>query len=285
MSYPTPTPTGHTHLTPPPFNDSVWRACTPRRNQSCIIDPAAAYVLHTVQTCCLAASGAPNSGKLRLYRVVASAGGPRLSLAVVTTPCCTIRSTTRDFHLAHLPLLSSRAVPSQYLATERILRRLAAAFRRHCVDLTLALRCIAAYALPKLDFLHGASPPRRLPCLRIQRLVNNAIRTVLRLPASCPVRWLRAAPEHGGLGVPDVWLRAHLHLLRQFYDALGSRNLLIRSNLRHMWTMQSSIPRLPPPRGDLAFCRVLSPIVCSLTTTFCDKKKTPLSLALTYTRG
>ena len=207
--------------------------------------PVAAYVLNTVQTCCLAASGAPNSGKLRLFRVVASATGPRLASAEVTTPYCTLRSTKREFHLAHLPLLAGRAVPSQYAATERVLRRLAAAFRRHRVDLVLALRCIATYALPKLDFLHGASPPRRLPCLRIQRLVDNAVRALLQLPASCPVRWLRAAPEHGGLGVPDVWIRAHLHLLRQFYDALGSRNRLISSNLRHMWVHCGDLPHQP----------------------------------------
>jgi hypothetical protein len=218
----------------------VWQRSGPHG-----ASPAGSYVLNTVHSCCLAASGAPNDQKLRLYRVVRSPTGLRLAHAVVSTPHCTIRSSMQDLHLAHLPLLSSRSTPPQYSATERILRRLAAALRRRPVHVVLAMRCIAAYALSKLDFLHGACPPHQLPCLRIQRLVNNTIRNVLQLPPSSPVKWLHAAPEDGGLGVPRIWLRAQLHLLRNFHDSLNSRNTLIRRNLRHMWAHRMDLQHVP----------------------------------------
>ena len=125
--------------------------------------PAGSYVLNTVHSCCLAASGAPNDQKLRLYRVVRSPAGLRLAPAEISTPHCTIRSSVMDLHLAHLPLLRNRAAPQQYSAAERVLRRLAAALRRRPVHIILAMRCIAAYALSKLDFLHGACPPHHCP--------------------------------------------------------------------------------------------------------------------------
>lgn len=105
--------------------------------------------------------------------------------------------------------------------------------------------CILAYALSKLDFLHCAVPPNAGACVRIQRIVNRIVRQHLRLPASSPTTWLYASTELGGLGVPVVLERARLLLLRGFFDALNSRNGLIRRNLRFMWQHHQDLPHAP----------------------------------------
>ena len=202
-------------------------------------------------TCCTAAIGVPNLDKLRLYRVTTSTTGPRLQSAEISSPLCDLKAVRTGLHLAHLPLLTTRAVPSHYRAAERVLLRLLATFHRRHPPFVLAIRCVLAYALSKLDFLHGACPPYQQSCLRIQRLVNKIARVVLRLPSTSPTAWMYATLVQGGLGVPNVVLRAQLTFLRGFYDALNSRDALIRDNLRHVWQHHHELPHVPEDIGAL----------------------------------
>ena len=191
-------------------------------------------MLETVSRGCRAAGGAPNLEKLRLFRVSLADGKLGYRRGSVQNMERSIDTSLSGLHFTNLPLLDSRRPPSQYKATEVILRRMLAVFCRHRPHFLLGMRCVLAFALGKLDYLHGACPPLLRHCHRVQIIINHISRALLRLPSGCPTLWLHVPPDLGGLGVPHVFTRAQLCYLRSFLSCLNSRNELIRLNVRHL---------------------------------------------------
>lgn len=164
------------------------------------------YLLDSVYTCCLAAGGAPNMDKLKLFRVALEHGKICSKQAEIKTSRCVLRSSHGGLHFTNLPLLNSQKTPQQYKGAELVLQRLKAAFSRSKPHFLLGVRCIIAFALSKLDYLHSACPPMEVPCKKVQTLMHQAIRALLHLPFNSPTLLMQLPMEFGGLGPYHLYL-------------------------------------------------------------------------------
>ena len=149
---------------------------------------------------------------------------------------------TRHLTFLGLPLLMYSNKNSTYQATSIRMKRILQVFTRHRPSFLLVLRCILAYCVYKLDYLHDSVPSRQAALQPLQRQMHRIIRSTLCLPQWLPVAALQAPLDHLGLGVPHLHRRGQLGLIRTFLATLNSRNSIMRTALRQLWTESAAHP-------------------------------------------
>lgn len=190
-----------------------------------------------VHKTCVAAGGAPNTAKLRVFRVQRAGTQLRLGAGSVPTILGSLATARSGLHLAQVPLLPDVKPLAQCVRAQQQLQRLRATIPRFSIAVILTLRCIMAFVVSKLDYVFQAMPPRASYLHKPQSLVHRIVRNALRLPQTFPRAVLWAPPEEGGLGVPHLLHRGWAQYLRGVYTLLNSRNLMLRASARHLWQL------------------------------------------------
>lgn len=112
-----------------------------------------------------------------------------------------------------------------------ILRKLATIHASICrlrPHYILALRVALAFAISRLDFLYDAIPPPPVGLPSLQLAVNNLLTAALGVPRNFPKILLHAPLATGGFGVPHLARRFQLRYVTGVFQALNSRNALVR---------------------------------------------------------
>ena len=131
------------------------------------------------------------------------------------------------------------------------LRRIHRSLIRHQPTYLLSLRVVTAYGVSSLDSLSDAVPLSALQVVPLQRAVDAALTSALRIPNTAPKVYLYAPLLHGGFGVPCLATRFALRFIHTVFRAATSRNSLVRRSVQHF--MERPQLLAPVPNDVLTF--------------------------------
>ena len=98
----------------------------------------------------------------------------------------------------------------------------------------LSLRVALSYGVASLDPVSDALPIDASQLSHVQRALDAALTTALRVPSTVPKTYLYAPIASGGFGVPCLATRCSLRFILGTYRAATSRNDLVRRSVQYL---------------------------------------------------
>lgn len=135
-------------------------------------------ILRIVYITCTAAGGAPNLSKLKVFRLRRSGNSLQLVPGNIHALASQLPCSRAGLHFANLPLLMGMRPIQSVRRVRQMLTRLLSAFGRHQLRYLLLLRCLLAFIISRLDFLHTAVAPHDSQLRPLQIMLHRAARVL-----------------------------------------------------------------------------------------------------------